>query len=119
MLIASLIGVICMVLTIMRGGDIIAVLASVWAIVPAAIWFSDYRDSQKLQQQVIKLKGKVDDIGMEPIYNPEWIWVITDSVGHILMGIKRDGTVDWSLGVPGPIRSELDTIKQRLSKLEK
>ncbi len=45
--------------------------------------------------------------------------MITDSVGHILMGIKQDGSVDWSLGIPGPIRSELDTIKQRLTKLEK
>ena len=119
MLLASFVGVFCMVITIIKGGDIIAVLASVWAIVPAAIWFFDFQDSQKLQQQVITLNCKIDDIGLEPIYNPEWMWVVTDSVGHILMGIKQDGTVDWSLGIPGPIRNELDVIKQRLTKLEK
>ena len=119
MLTASFVGIICLVLTVVRGGDVVAILASVWAIVPAAIWFFDFKDSQKLQQQVIKLKDKVDDIGIEPTYNPEWIWVITDSVGHILMGIKQDGSVDWYIGIPSPIRNELEAIKQRLTNLEK
>ena len=35
--------------------------------------------------------------------SPEWIKVITDSEDKVLAGIKEDGTVEWSVGVPTPI----------------
>jgi hypothetical protein len=36
--------------------------------------------------------------------NPEWIRVITDSDDKILVGIKSDGSIEWSIGVPQPIK---------------
>ena len=39
--------------------------------------------------------------------NPEWIRVITDHDGKILVGIKPDGSIDWSLGIPQPIKEEI------------
>lgn len=47
------------------------------------------------------------------------MWVITDSEDHILLGIKRDGSVNWSVGVPEPIRKELEALKKRIAELEK
>lgn len=58
-------------------------------------------------------KIKVNDVsidGYQGTYyseNPEWVKVITDSEDKILAGIKVDGTVEWSAGVPTPIREEL------------
>ena len=39
--------------------------------------------------------------------SPEWVKVIIDSENKVLAGIKVDGTVEWSAGVPTPIREEL------------
>ena len=62
---------------------------------------------------------KVNDVsidGYQGTYyseNPEWVKVITDSDEKVLAGIKADGTVEWSAGVPTPIK---DFIKQRLEE---
>ena len=37
------------------------------------------------------------------IDNPEYIKVWKDKVGHLLLWIKADGSVDWSIGVPKPV----------------
>ena len=37
----------------------------------------------------------------------EWVKVILDSEDKVLAGIKADGTVEWGVGVPTPIREEL------------
>jgi hypothetical protein len=56
---------------------------------------------------------KVNDVsidGYQGTYyseNPEWVKVILDSEEKVLAGIKSDGTVEWSVGVPRPIREEL------------
>lgn len=38
----------------------------------------------------------------------EWIRVVTDNVGRILCGIKVDGSIEWSIGVPTPVREYVD-----------
>ena len=35
-----------------------------------------------------------------PIENSEYLYVMLDSEGHVLFGVKRDGTVDWQKGTP-------------------
>jgi len=40
--------------------------------------------------------------------NPEWIDVVTDKEGRILAGIKSDGSIEWALGVPTPIKEYVE-----------
>lgn len=47
----------------------------------------------------------VSDAAGYYVSNPEWLRVITDNEGKILAGIKADGSVVWSVGVPEPIKS--------------
>ena len=42
--------------------------------------------------------------------NKEYIKVITDSNKNTLIGIKRDGSIDWAKGIPTPIRDALTDI---------
>ena len=71
-----------------------------------------------LEQAFNELKGKISVIG-EYVENPEWTWVVVDAEDKILFGIKHDGSIDWSVGVPGPIREELKKLENRIKKLEK
>lgn len=40
--------------------------------------------------------------------NPEYVRVITDSEGRLLFGIKTDGSIDWAVGVPAPVKEYID-----------
>ncbi|MBO5977118.1 MAG: hypothetical protein J6Q26_01395, partial [Bacteroidales bacterium] len=39
--------------------------------------------------------------------NPEYLYAITDNSGFFLFGIKKDGSVEWTVGVPSEIKKEL------------
>lgn len=57
--------------------------------------------------------------GFKIIDNPEWVWVVVDAEDKILFGIRYDGSIDWSVGIPGPVNKEFEELKKRLAVLEK
>ena len=89
------------------------------ACIPILIWFSDGRDNKKRDGKFQKLKNEVESHGLKLVENPEWIWVVVDAEDKILFGIKHDGSIDWSVGVPTPIREEFEAQKKRIAELEK
>lgn len=40
----------------------------------------------------------------------EWAYLIKDAEGHVLFGIQQDGSVEWSAGIPAPIRKRFEEI---------
>lgn len=50
------------------------------------------------------------------IESPEFIKIIEDAEGHMLFTINLDGEVDWSKGIPGPIRAKLQEIIKQCQK---
>lgn len=44
------------------------------------------------------------------IESPEFIKIIVDANDHLLFSINLDGEVDWSKGIPAPIRAKLQEI---------
>lgn len=44
------------------------------------------------------------------IESPEFLKVIVDAEDHMLFGIQLDGSVEWSKGIPAPIRAKLQEI---------
>jgi hypothetical protein len=42
------------------------------------------------------------------VENPEWIYVLLDAKKRILAGLKSDGSVEWSIGVPTPVKTYID-----------
>ena len=100
--------------------DVLTVLFSLLAVVvPVAVWISDSIENIKQQKRFYEFEKEVKDYGFEIVENPEWLKVEVDAEQHILFGIKRDGSVDWSIGVPGPIKKELDDLDKRITELEK
>lgn len=45
--------------------------------------------------------------------NEEWLRAYTDSEGKFLWGIRVDGSIDWSVGIPTPIRAKLQEIVRK------
>lgn len=44
------------------------------------------------------------------IESPEFIKVIVDAENHFLLGIQLDGSIEWSNGIPAPIRAKFQEI---------
>ena len=78
-----------------------------------------HEKNNSIEQQYKALQKKIDDLGLHITENPEWIYVMTDAKDHILFGIKHDGSVEWSLGIPKPIENELMKLWDKIQQLEK
>lgn len=59
-------------------------------------------------------EGNVQDTPFRVIESPEFVKVITDSEDRFLCGILQDGSVEWSKGVPSPIRAKLQEIVSQI-----
>ena len=44
------------------------------------------------------------------INNPEYLYVFTDKKKRKLFYFRKDGSVDWAKGIPGPIKKELQQL---------
>lgn len=45
--------------------------------------------------------------------NEEFLWVVLDAANHPLLGIRKDGSVDWASGIPSPIRKEISDLQRK------
>ena len=66
----------------------------------------------------IKIDEVLDSYGLKIVENPEWLWVVIDAANHVLLGIKRDGSIEWPIGVPKPVKKEIYALKKRIDELE-
>lgn len=63
-------------------------------------------DAQNIQNAIDEL---VNNLGHYET-NEEWLRVYTDAEGKFLWGIRVDGSIDWSVGIPKPIQKALNEI---------
>jgi hypothetical protein len=70
-------------------------------------------DKSSIAQEFGESKDKVVSqfaLPFREIESPEFIKVIVDANNHLLFTINLDGEVDWSKGIPAPIRAKLQEI---------
>ena len=63
-------------------------------------------DAQNIQNAIDEL---VNNLGHYET-NEEWLRAYTDAEGKFLWGIRVDGSIDWSVGIPKPIQKALNEI---------
>ena len=111
-------GLVCAVISCKESQYLIGCLSFFTILAPAVVWYEEYQAGKKQQAMILQLKDKIENLGLDALDSPEWLWVIVDSMQHVLFGIKHDGTIDWSLGIPKPINQVLDRLEQRVKDLE-
>lgn len=70
-------------------------------------------DNEKSGLDAVNIQAAIDEIISNLGHyetNEEWLRVYTDSEGKFLWGIRVDGSIDWSVGIPAPIRTKLEEI---------
>ena len=119
MLLVVVAGVYICIRSINQNDNLTTLFSLFAVVVPVAVWISDSIENSKRQQRFDEFEKEVKNYGFEVVENPEWLKVDVDAEQHILFGIKRDGSVDWSIGVPGPIKKELDELRKEIAELKK
>lgn len=72
-------------------------------------------DAQNIQNAIDEL---VNNLGHYET-NEEWLRVYTDSENKFLWGIRVDGSIDWAVGIPRPIRTELtESLNKKIQSLK-
>lgn len=99
--------------------DMMWLIAASQIIIGFALAWLGYSDSKSKDEKILILKKRVDDTGATIIENGQYLFVITDKVEHFLFGIEKDGSVDWSKGIPRPIKNELDRINSEIENIKK
>lgn len=76
-------------------------------------------DKENISQDFGDLKDKVVSqfaLPFRKIESLEFIKAIVDAEDHFLFGIKPDGSIEWSKGIPAPIRTKLQDIINQCQK---
>lgn len=67
---------------------------------------SDLADNTEIRNE----DGVTIKTPFREIESPEFIKAIVDAEDHFLFGIQLDGSIEWSKGIPAPIRAKLQEI---------
>lgn len=73
-------------------------------------------DNEKSGLDAVNIQAAIDEIISNLGHyetNEEWLRAYTDSEGKFLWGIRVDGSIDWSVGIPTPIRAKLQEIVRK------
>lgn len=62
--------------------------------------------------EIVNCSGKGSDSTgyLKVIDNSEWKALWLDEADHIIFGIRSDGSIEWSKGIPTPIQRKLDEL---------
>ena len=88
-------------------------------VVGLVLGFQSVLESKRVHREMTKLTKRMDETGAKVVENPEYLFLLIDSVEHILFSINKEGCVDWQKGIPKPIKLELDTIKREIANIKK
>lgn len=119
MLLVVMAGVFIFIRSLQQGDELCAYFSLFAAVIPVVVWIFDSIENKRQQKRFEAFEKEVKDYGFDVINNPEWLSVTVDKEQHILFGIKRDGSVEWSIGVPGPIREELEKLRNEIAEFKK
>lgn len=66
---------------------------------------------QEVTADISQLEAEVSEkLDAEAVIDHQWLWVIIDKDGKLLGGIKKDGGVEWMVGVPTPVKEYINEI---------
>ena len=75
-------------------------------------------NKENIAQEFGESKDKVVSqfaLPFREIESPEFIKVIVDAENHFLLGIQFDGSIEWSKGIPTPIRIKLQEVVDKVA----
>ena len=94
-------------------GKVYAINTDKWVIVANA--HGAYNAGSRIDKlaentEIKNEEGKTIKTPFREIESPEFLHCIVDAEGHFLFGVQLDGSIEWSVGIPAPIRKKFQEI---------
>ena len=94
-------------------GKVYAINTDKWVIVANAL--GAYNAGSRIDKlaentEIKNEEGKTVKTPFREIESPEFLHCIVDAEGHFLFGVQLDGSIEWSVGIPAPIRKKFQEI---------
>ena len=94
-------------------GKVYAINTDKWVIVANAL--GAYNAGSRIDKlaentEIKNEEGKTIKTPFREIESPEFLHCIVDAEDRFLFGIQLDGSIEWSKGIPAPIRTKLQEI---------
>ena len=94
-------------------GKVYAINTDKWGIVANAL--GAYNAGSRIDKlaentEIKNEEGKTIKTPFREIESPEFLHCIVDAEGHFLFGVQLDGSIEWSVGIPAPIRKKFQEI---------
>lgn len=94
-------------------GKVYAINTDKWVIVANAL--GAYNAGSRIDKlaentEIKNEEGKTVKTPFKEIESPEFLHCIVDAEGHFLFGVQLDGSIEWSVGIPAPIRKKFQEI---------
>ena len=94
-------------------GKVYAINTDKWIIVANAL--GAYNAGSRIDKlaentEIKNEEGKTIKTPFREIESPEFLHCIVDAEDRFLFGIQLDGSIEWSKGIPAPIRTKLQEI---------
>lgn len=116
-LMVGLISVTCSVLGLVCGTTDVYLCVGLLLIGVICVLFNWVSDVEK-ENRIMTLEGKTTGLKTILIDNEEFLYVISDSNGQFLFGIRRDASVEWAKGIPFPILKELQRLEKKINEIK-
>ena len=116
-LMVGLVSVICSVLGLVCGTTDVYLCVGLLLIGVICVIFNWVSDVEK-ENRIMTLEGKTTGLQTDLIDNEEFLYVISDSNGQFLFGIRRDASVEWAKGIPFPILKELKRLEKKINEIK-
>lgn len=94
-------------------GKVYAINTDKWVIVANAL--GAYNAGSRIDKlaentEIKNEEGKTIKTPFREIESPEFLHCIVDAEDHFLFGVQLDGSIEWSVGIPAPIRKKFQEI---------
>lgn len=94
-------------------GKVYAINTDKWVIVANAL--GAYNAGSRIDKlaentEIKNEEGKTIKTPFREIESPEFLHCIVDAEGHFLFDVQLDGSIEWSVGIPAPIRKKFQEI---------
>lgn len=68
------------------------------------------------KREISDVHKRIDELGFRIIDSPEYLYAMVDAEDHVLFCVRTDGTIDWALGIPYPIKKELERLETKIEQ---
>lgn len=85
-------------------------------VIGLSLAVQSFISGKNAKREISDVHKRIDELGFRIIDSPEYLYAMVDAEDHVLFCVRTDGTIDWTLGIPHPIKKELERLETKIEQ---